>query len=92
MILTIAQKTCDTNMLAQAGALGCGASDYSCLCSKPEFHYGIHDCAYQHCAPDNAAAASAVAWGDALCATITSGITTTVSNPATYRLDHCRNG
>ncbi|OIW27585.1 hypothetical protein CONLIGDRAFT_633950 [Coniochaeta ligniaria NRRL 30616] len=72
-------------MLAQASALGCGTGNaVNCLCTKPEFHFGIHDCAYQHCAPDNNAAASAVSWGNSVCASVTSGLTTTVSNlPAT---------
>lgn len=69
-------------MLAQAVALGCtaGAGDINCLCEKPAFQFGVHDCAYQHCAPDTTAAASAVNWGSSYCAAATSGLTTTVSN------------
>lgn len=76
-------------MLGQASSLGCGGGDMKCICTKPEFHYGIHDCAYQHCAPDNNAAAAAVDWGNSACLAATSGLTTTVSSSDNDRCGYC---
>lgn len=41
-------------MLAQGPVLGCPASDPRCLCSNPNFGYGIRDCAMQACSPVDA--------------------------------------
>ncbi|KAK5653958.1 hypothetical protein OQA88_7634 [Cercophora sp. LCS_1] len=48
-------QICINNMLALAPALGCPGSDPSCLCSKPDFGFGVRDCADQACHPDDAA-------------------------------------
>ncbi|KAK4173797.1 hypothetical protein QBC36DRAFT_51410 [Triangularia setosa] len=41
---------CITNMVSLHASLGCGQpNDISCLCSKPDFGFGIRDCAVQAC-------------------------------------------
>ncbi|KAI5923727.1 hypothetical protein F4810DRAFT_710155 [Camillea tinctor] len=42
--------TCITNMLGQAGDLGCNGTDATCLCTNANFVYGIRDCANESCA------------------------------------------
>ncbi|KAK4680617.1 hypothetical protein QC764_100543 [Podospora pseudoanserina] len=42
--------SCISNMLALHMHLGCQQpDDIYCLCSKPDFNYGIHDCAVESC-------------------------------------------
>lgn len=47
------QQTCINNMLGQAVALGCPASngipDTTCLCSSLNFGYGVRDCTIEAC-------------------------------------------
>ncbi|KAI1488975.1 hypothetical protein F5X96DRAFT_42111 [Biscogniauxia mediterranea] len=45
--------TCFNNMWGLATQLGCTGIDASCLCTKPDFAYGVRDCATESCS-DNA--------------------------------------
>ncbi|KAI1634182.1 hypothetical protein F4809DRAFT_619918 [Biscogniauxia mediterranea] len=45
--------TCFNNMWDLATQLGCTGIDASCLCTKPDFAYGVRDCATESCS-DNA--------------------------------------
>ncbi|KAK4231666.1 hypothetical protein QBC38DRAFT_465256 [Podospora fimiseda] len=47
-------QICIQNMLSQGPFLGCPYSDPTCLCSNPNFGYGVRDCAMQSCAPIDA--------------------------------------
>jgi CFEM domain len=54
---------------------GCTAGDLACLCTKPDFEYGIRDCANEACL--NATAAGIViAWGQQLCPGAGSSVST----------------
>ncbi|KAI1868953.1 hypothetical protein JX265_006932 [Neoarthrinium moseri] len=59
--------TCFTGLLAQAGNLGCSATDYSCLCTRPRFLFGVRDCANQAC-PNAGDAQTVIDYGVAFCA------------------------
>ncbi|RDH19315.1 hypothetical protein M747DRAFT_296495 [Aspergillus niger ATCC 13496] len=50
-------------MSGKASELGCSSGDLSCLCSKPDYSYGIRDCTAQACPNDdaNAVVSSALA-------------------------------
>jgi hypothetical protein len=75
--------TCGNNMLAQASSLNCNSStDYSCLCNKPDFLYGLRDCANEYC-QNNTAANIAIAWGNSFCAS-NSGTVTLPSATSTH--------
>ena len=50
--------------------MGCEPGGTACLCSKPDFQFGIHDCAVQACAAD--LVASVTNFATALCASKTS--------------------
>lgn len=66
-------------MIGKASTLDCpSGQDLSCLCSKPNFKYGIRDCATQACGPD---APTIIAFGEQFCAGAggSSAATTTVS-------------
>jgi hypothetical protein len=53
-------------MIELAPSLGCGASDYACLCKNANFQYGIRDCSNEVCgSPD--LASSAIAYGSGYC-------------------------
>ncbi|KAI0601714.1 hypothetical protein F4775DRAFT_350186 [Biscogniauxia sp. FL1348] len=41
--------TCFNNMWALSSDLGCSGIDASCLCTKPDFAYGVRDCANESC-------------------------------------------
>ncbi|KAI1506136.1 hypothetical protein F5X99DRAFT_404184 [Biscogniauxia marginata] len=41
--------TCINNMVGQSSELGCSSGDASCLCTNPDFAYGIRDCATESC-------------------------------------------
>ncbi|KAJ4391572.1 hypothetical protein N0V93_005191 [Gnomoniopsis smithogilvyi] len=48
------ERTCIQNMLTEGPAYGCpnidnGSPAPDCLCSKPEFAYGVRDCSTQSC-------------------------------------------
>jgi hypothetical protein len=36
-------------MEAAASALGCSSATAACLCTKPDFGYGVRDCSAQSC-------------------------------------------
>ncbi|KAK0631505.1 hypothetical protein B0T14DRAFT_4208 [Immersiella caudata] len=52
-------RLCLGNMIALSSSLGCpfvdGLADPACLCSKPDFNYGIRDCTAESCAPQDLA-------------------------------------
>ena len=55
-------KVCIPNMLGQYAALGCtSASDLACLCSKPNFNYGVRDCIAEACPPSDQGTVSSYA-------------------------------
>merc|ERR1712169_113319 len=64
-------QTCVNNMLGQAAALGCSATDVACLCKNDNFGFGIRDCSYQACPPDTNVAAI-IAYGNSYCASVAS--------------------
>jgi hypothetical protein len=43
------QQTCFNNMQKLADSLGCPSATADCLCSKPDFGYGVRDCSAQSC-------------------------------------------
>lgn len=54
-------------MLSQATQLGCNsAANTTCLCSTPNFQYGVRDCIAQTCPPTDAA--TVAAFGKQFCA------------------------
>ena len=53
-------------MLGQAAALGCDATDASCLCNNVRFGYGIRDCADAVC--QNGNAETVIQFGVSYCA------------------------
>jgi hypothetical protein len=59
------QQTCINNMLALAPSLGCASNDANCLCSNPNFGYGIRDCSNQACGAE--VASSVIAYGGTYC-------------------------
>ncbi len=63
------QQICITNMLAKAPVLGCpllnGQPDRACLCTKPDFGFGVRDCASEACPPDQAM--PVIAYGFNMC-------------------------
>lgn len=64
-------RTCDLLINAGVTSKQCkyGSSDFHrCLCNDPNFHYGVRDCAYQHCAADTKVAAQLVGQTEAWCA------------------------
>ena len=65
-LLKLAQSTCIKNMLALAPSLGCAPNDATCLCSNPDFGYGVRDCALESC-PSTADANQVIAYGLAYC-------------------------
>ncbi|KAK4465099.1 hypothetical protein QBC42DRAFT_283725 [Cladorrhinum samala] len=65
-VLPVCGQICIQNMLAQAPLLGCPASDPRCLCSNPNFGYGIRDCAIEACSPVDAQ--QVIAYGLNYCA------------------------
>ncbi|KAI1091165.1 hypothetical protein F5B19DRAFT_459962 [Rostrohypoxylon terebratum] len=77
-------KTCVNNMLNQASELGCSDVAPSCLCTKPNFIYGVRDCATESC-QDQSLAQQVIQYGSQYCASIgvdVSGIpTATGTNP-----------
>ncbi|XDG03751.1 hypothetical protein ABKA04_003366 [Annulohypoxylon sp. FPYF3050] len=77
-------KTCVNNMLNQASELGCTDVAPSCLCTKPNFIYGVRDCATESC-QDQSLAQQVIQYGSQYCASIgvdVSGIpTATGTNP-----------
>ena len=48
-MLTVTQQTCVSNMLGLAASLGCPDASATCLCTKPEFSFGIVDCSTESC-------------------------------------------
>ncbi|KAK4160192.1 hypothetical protein QBC43DRAFT_304004 [Cladorrhinum sp. PSN259] len=54
LVLPICGQICIQNMVAQGPVLGCPTSDARCLCSNPNFGYGVRDCAVQACHPVDA--------------------------------------
>ncbi|KAI1206160.1 uncharacterized protein F4807DRAFT_463927 [Annulohypoxylon truncatum] len=77
-------KTCINNMLNQASDLGCTNVAPSCLCAKPNFIYGVRDCATESC-QDQSLAQQVIQYGSQYCASVgvdVSGIpTATGTNP-----------
>ncbi|RYP88203.1 hypothetical protein DL769_000301 [Monosporascus sp. CRB-8-3] len=59
-------QVCITNMLNLANNFGCGV-DPVCLCTKPDFLYGIRDCSNEYCQDPNAAA-QVINYGAQYCA------------------------
>jgi hypothetical protein len=53
-------------LTTEAGPLGCSANDYACLCTKPDFQYGLRDCSNEACGA--AVGSSVVAYGSSICA------------------------
>lgn len=51
-------------MIALAPSLGCSA-DAACLCTKPDFAYGIRDCSNEACGAD--VASTVIAYGSSYC-------------------------
>lgn len=70
---------------AKSQELGCEAGDVSCLCTNPDFIYGLRDCSAAICNDEQAAAV--VAYGLAICrqagVQITTGSAGSVSASAT---------
>lgn len=59
-------------MLAKSEELGCSAPDAACLCTKPDFGYGIRDCSNAACGAE--AAVSVISYGQSYCAGMISTI------------------
>ncbi|RYP70122.1 hypothetical protein DL771_005634 [Monosporascus sp. 5C6A] len=59
-------QVCITNMLNLANHFGCGL-DPLCLCTQPDFLYGIRDCSNEYCQDPNAAAQT-INYGAQYCA------------------------
>lgn len=60
------QQTCVNSLVNDPAKMGCETGGTACLCSKPDFQFGIHDCAVQACTPDEVATVTDFA--TALCA------------------------
>ncbi|RYP03808.1 hypothetical protein DL765_010383 [Monosporascus sp. GIB2] len=73
-------QVCITNMLNLANNFGCGL-DPVCLCTKPDFLYGIRDCSNEYCQDPNAAAQS-INYGTQYCADAGIAISGLPSNTA----------
>ncbi|KAI1381155.1 hypothetical protein F4677DRAFT_440370 [Hypoxylon crocopeplum] len=78
--------TCVNNMLNQASDLGCDNNITPlCLCTKPNFIYGVRDCATESCG-DDSVAQQVIEYGSQYCANagvVVSGIpTATGQNPS----------
>jgi hypothetical protein len=54
-------------MQAQYSTLGCASADSYCLCSNPNFGYGLRDCANGACG--SSVASTVIAYGSAYCST-----------------------
>lgn len=52
-------------MMSLASSLGCSGSDAACLCSNPDFGYGIRDCSNQACGAE--VASSVITYGSSYC-------------------------
>ena len=52
--------------MAESSTLGCDSGDTACLCAKPDFQFGISDCAKQACGAD--LAPSVTDYASSLCA------------------------
>lgn len=52
---------CTNNMNNKASELGCNPGDHACLCTKPDYQYGIRDCTNEACPGEDAAQAVASA-------------------------------
>ncbi|KAI2615110.1 hypothetical protein GGR54DRAFT_308945 [Hypoxylon sp. NC1633] len=76
--------TCVNNMLDQASQLGCGTEiSAQCLCTKPNFIYGVRDCATESCG-DQSIAQQVIQYGSQYCAdagVVISGIPTATGQP-----------
>ncbi|RYP05613.1 hypothetical protein DL764_003674 [Monosporascus ibericus] len=59
-------QVCITNMLNLANNFGCGL-DPVCLCTRPDFLYGIRDCSHEYCRDPDAATRS-INYGTQYCA------------------------
>ena len=57
-------------MIAQGPSLGCplvnGQEDPKCFCDKPDFNFGVRDCAAEACQPEDIA--PVINFGSAFCA------------------------
>ncbi|RYP27249.1 hypothetical protein DL766_006461 [Monosporascus sp. MC13-8B] len=73
-------QVCITNMLNLANNFGCGV-DPVCLCTKPDFLYGIRDCSNQYCHDPNAAT-QVINYGAQYCADAGIAISGLPSNTA----------
>lgn len=69
-------------MIAKASELGCTTDEYSCLCTKNDFVYGIRDCSYESC-NDDSAAATAVAYEVSVCAS--AGVTIPIATVSLHQ-------
>ncbi|OCK85707.1 hypothetical protein K432DRAFT_377355 [Lepidopterella palustris CBS 459.81] len=80
--LSACANMCVNNMLGLAPSFGCSNGDFACYCVKPDFRYGIRDCANQACTP--AEAVQAISYGDNFCASYlaSNSISTTASPPS----------
>ncbi|RYP54223.1 hypothetical protein DL768_001002 [Monosporascus sp. mg162] len=73
-------QVCITNMLNMANNFGCGLNP-DCLCTRPDFLYGIRDCSNEYCQDPNAAAQS-INYGAQYCADAGIAISGLPSNTA----------
>jgi hypothetical protein len=62
-------QLCFNNMLAQYSTLGCAPFDSYCLCSNPDFSFGLHDCSNGACGA--VVASTVIAFGSAYCSSAT---------------------
>ncbi|RKF56459.1 GPI-anchored CFEM domain protein [Erysiphe neolycopersici] len=64
-------KLCVNNMLAKAKDLGCAQGDAACLCRNEDFAYGIRDCSFDVCGPQQSALV--VSYRESYCKNAASG-------------------
>lgn len=75
-------QTCYNQMLTErAATFGCGPGELNCLCGKPDFAFGVRDCATATCAEPGI---KDIVFGavQALCATATVPVNTPAPTPA----------
>lgn len=80
-------QLCASNMIGadKSQELGCATGDIACLCTKPDFIYGLRDCSAAVC--NNGQAAEVVSYGLAICRQVGVAITTGDAADATNTAD-----